>query len=367
MSTDQSPEDDPAVKPSERGSAGVVEPGASPPPKRLVRATRELLREAAQLLKRKGKRLSAEHLAEVEAAVAAAVALLPRRGKPTSSARALDDAAEALEQTIQRHLGPYRKTWLREYAEAISWAIVLALLIRSFIFEAFSIPSGSMIPTLEIGDRLFVNKIGYGMYVPFSPNRWLHWDEPERGDVIVFEFHCEGDENDGEDYIKRIVAAAGDRVHLDDNTVFVNGEPVDTKELSTGDCDIYEPGEASTHAVRAGICQCVRQEETVGDMAYVTQHMTPNARLDSLARCPNRPDWPLRRPFVTGQCRYFGDEASNEDWPDVVIPEGHVFVMGDNRDRSEDGRYWGVVPLDNIKGTAFVVWWPPSRFFTWLD
>jgi len=342
-------------------------PDIGPPPKRLIRATRELIREATQLLKRKGKRLNQERRGEVEAAVEAARSLLPRRGKTDTTASALDAAAETLEQAIQRNLAPYRKTWLREYAEAISWAVVLALLIRSFIFEAFSIPSGSMLPTLEIGDRLFVNKIGYGLYVPLSPNRWLHWDEPERGDIIVFEFHCDGDDNDGEDYIKRVVATAGDRIRLDDNQLFLDGEPVPTREVDVGDCDIYEPHQEDIAAVRAGSCQCVRQEETAGDISYITQHMTPNARLDSLARCPNRPDWPLRRPFVTGECRYYGDEAHNEDWPDVVVPEGHVFVMGDNRDRSEDGRYWGVVPLDHIKGTAFVVWWPPSRFLTWLN
>jgi signal peptidase I len=342
-------------------------PDSEPPSKRLVNAARELIREAAHLLKRKGKHLSAAEREELDAALKAAIALLPARGHTGGTERTLSAAMEHLEQTFQRQLGPYRKTWLREYVEAISWAIVLALLIRSFIFEAFSIPSGSMIPTLEIGDRLFVNKIGYGLYVPFSPNRWLHWDEPERGDVIVFEFQCEGDENHGEDYIKRIVATEGDRVRLDNNRLFVNGSPLPTEEQGATSCDIYEPGVTSITAVHAGNCQCVRQEETVEDFTYTTQHMAPNARLDSLARCPNRPDWPLRRPFVTGRCRYYGDEASNEHWPDVVVPEGHVFVMGDNRDRSEDGRYWGVVPYNNIKGTAFLVWWPPSRFLTWLN
>lgn len=342
-------------------------PATGPPHKRLIRATRELIREATQLLKRKGKRLGVEDRRQVEAALATATAMLPKRGRAKTTSSQLTDAAESLEQAIQRHLGPYRKTWLREYAEAIAWAVVLALVIRSFIFEAFSIPSGSMLPTLEIGDRLFVNKIGHGLYIPFSPHRWLHWDEPERGDIIVFEFHCPGDDNDGEDYIKRIVATGGDRIRLDQNRLFVNGKPVSTTELTTGSCDIYEPNHEEATSVHAGSCQCVRQEETVGDKEYITQHMTPTRRLDSIARCPNRPDWPLRRPFVTGQCRYFGDEASNQNWPDVVIPDGHVFVMGDNRDRSEDGRYWGLVPLDNIKGTAFVVWWPPSRFATWLD
>ena len=342
-------------------------PDSGPPPKRLVRATRELIREGAQLLKRKGKRLSDVHRAEVSEALATAQSLLPGRKRQAGTHKELHAAAEHLEQTLQRHLGPYRKTWLREYTEAISWAIILALLIRSFIFEAFSIPSGSMIPTLELGDRLFVNKIGYGLYVPFSPNRWIHWDEPERGDIIVFEFQCEGDDNDGEDYIKRVVAIEGDRVRLDNNRVFVNGSPIETEELGVQNCDIYEHAPSSASAVHAGSCQCVRQQERAGDLTYTTQHMAPNGRLDSLARCPNRPDWPLRRPFITGQCRYYGDEASNEHWPDVLVPEGHVFVMGDNRDRSEDGRYWGVVPYDNIKGTAFLVWWPPSRFLTWLN
>ena len=205
-------------------------PDSEPPSKRLVRAARELIREATHLLKRKGKHLSAVEREEVEAAIGVVAKLLPSRGNTGGTERTLSDAFEALEQSVQRQLGPYRKTWLREYVEAISWAVVLALLIRSFLFEAFSIPSGSMIPTLEIGDRLFVNKIGYGLYVPFSPNRWLHWDEPERGDVIVFEFQCEGDENHGEDYIKRVVATEGDRVRLDNNRLFVNGAPVPTKE-----------------------------------------------------------------------------------------------------------------------------------------
>ena len=317
-------------------------------------------------MRRRGGRLAASAQDEVCACLETVESMLPKRGKAAAGKAELEQALESLEYALDQHLGPYRKSWLREYVEAIAWAIGLALLIRSFIFEAFSIPSGSMIPTLEIGDRLFVNKVSYGLFIPFSANRLIRWSEPERGDVIVFTYRCAGDANEGEDYIKRIVADEGDRIRLDDNKLFVNGKPVDTRELGTGDCDIFEPDRTGTSS-RVGSCQCVRQEEVVGETRYTTQHMVPNHSLASFSRCPNRPDWPLERPFISGKCRYFGEKASNPDWPDVVVPPDHVFVMGDNRDRSEDGRYWGLVHRNDIKGTAFVVWWPLDRFFTWLN
>jgi signal peptidase I len=343
--------------------------------KHAVRRARELSREASHLAKRKGRVAGQAATRAVQDRITALDALLPTRGKPRTDAVQLDEATTALEAAVDQHFGRFRKGMLREYVEAIAWAIVLALLIRSFIFEAFSIPSGSMLPTLQIGDRLFVNKIGYGLYLPFSSHRLVHWDEPERGDIIVFEFDSPGDKHHGDDYIKRVVAVAGDRIRLDDNVLYVNGEPVSTRPtapeewvstrgVEAGRCPVYDSDEDDP-IDPSGTCPCLQQEETVGDHSYITQHMAPATGRFAVGGCMNMPDWPLR----DGRGRYFGDAASNPAWPDVVIPEGHVFVMGDNRDRSEDGRYWGLVPYDHIKGTAFVIWFArdKSRILNWLN
>ena len=278
----------------------------------------------------------------------------------------LEAAIERLEDLLTTHFRAWRKSMVREYVEAVAWAVFLALLIRSFLFEAFSIPSGSMIPTLQIGDRLFVNKVGLGLYMPFSSNRLVHWDEPERGDIVVFEFQLEGDRNDGEDYIKRVVALPGDRVRLEQNRLILNGKPIKVERLPKGSCPIYR-GDVDEPLDPSYECPCQQQIEHQDGGSYMTQHLITTGPPGHWSDCRNEPDWPLRFP-PPGVHRYFGHWAENANWPDVVVPEGHVFVMGDNRDRSEDGRYWGLVPFDRIKGTAFLVWWArdKSRMFTWL-
>ena len=163
---------------------------------------------------------------------------------------------------------------------------------------------------------------------------------------------------------------------MEDNHLIVNGEPVQTEVLDDasfgteaggdGTCAIYNP-KAAEPADPVEYCECIRQRETSGERVYVTQHMSGRGHR-SLFSCRNDPDWPLRNPARGGPCGYYGGSRENPDWPDVVIPEGHVFVMGDNRDRSEDGRYWGVVPHDMIKGRAFIIWYAydVSRVFNWL-
>lgn len=337
------------------------------PVRKVIRRARDLCRETRHLLKKKGRRAGQAAVAAVEPPYYALLELLKRRGRGTLDGTRLVEAVEALDEAVEQHFGSYRKTMLREYAEAIGWAVALALLIRSFLFEAFSIPSGSMLPTLDIGDRLFVNKIGYGLYIPFSPSRLVHWDEPERGDIIVFEFQLEGDRNDGEDYIKRVVAVAGDRVRLDDNVLYINGKAVETIAQPATECPIYDSS-VDEPDLPSHTCGCVQQIEVNGHQRYMTQHMRPDVAGNLWEGCTNHPDWPLRDGVDPRPGRYYGEASENPHWPDVVVPEGHVFVMGDNRDRSEDGRYWGLVEVDQIKGTAFVVWWARdrSRMFSWL-
>lgn len=179
-----------------------------------------------------------------------------------------------------------KSTW-REYAEAIGMAIVLALFIRTFIVQAFKIPSGSMIPTLQIGDHILVNKMSYGVRIPLWGNYLVHFNKPKRGDVVVFIFP----EDRSKDFIKRVIGVAGDRVEIRDKKVYINGKPIKDPHAH------FEGGEP--------------------------------------------------------QGGYF----VRDDYGPRRVPAGHIFVMGDNRDRSYDSRFWGFVDLRDVKGKAFLVYW----------
>jgi len=238
-----------------------------------------------------------------------------------------------VERFVDEHIAPHEKSAWREYAEAIGIAVVLALFLRAFVIEAFKIPTGSMIPTLLVGDHLFVNKFIYGIRVPFTTDYLTHFEKPKRGDVIVFSFPREEAKKhlamqpaqkracidrksleEGEDMIKRVVGVAGDTVALKDEQLIVNGKPVKTtflkKEITGNYMYPYE----------------IRKKETLPDGTTYT-------------------------------VRYQG---VGKDFPPVKVKPGHVFVMGDNRDNSSDGRCWGQVPLENIKGKALIIWWSPS-------
>ncbi|PLY02875.1 MAG: signal peptidase I [Desulfuromonas sp.] len=199
------------------------------------------------------------------------------------------------------------KPWYREWSEALIIAVVLALIIRTLLFQAFKIPSGSMEDTLLIGDHLLVNKFIYGTDLPFTDNRILKLRDPQRGDVIVFEYPPDTANPDlnfwqKRDFIKRVIGLPGDTVEINDKHVFVNG-------------DAYE------------IPQAVFK--------------------DSYLR------------GASPMCVFpFGENTACRDFmPKITVPEGTYFVMGDNRDRSFDSRYWGFVPRDNIKGLAFIKYW----------
>lgn len=181
----------------------------------------------------------------------------------------------------------------QEYSEAFVVAVVLAILIRALLIQAFKIPSGSMIPTLLVGDHILVNKLFYGIRVPFTKARWPRITEPERGDVIVFVYP----EDRSKDFIKRVVAVGGDTIEIRDKTVFINGEP--------------------TH--------------------------NPKVQFASNVTLP-------------------GDISPRDNMPPVKVPEGHLFVMGDNRDYSHDSRWWRFVPVEDVKGEAFLIYYSAEHF-----
>jgi signal peptidase I len=197
---------------------------------------------------------------------------------------------------------------LVEYSKSFFPVILAVLLLRSFLVEPFRIPSGSMMPTLLVGDFILVNKYAYGIRLPVINRKVMELGEPRQGDVVVFRFP-----NDPSvDYIKRVVAVAGDRVVYRDKTLYIN------------DQKIAQIPEGSYIGVGSGLSM---------SGADVRSEALGNVKHDILVV-------PRMRGVET----------------DTVVPEGHYFVMGDNRDNSNDSRYWGFVPDENLVGRAFMIW-----------
>ncbi|MAZ88148.1 MAG: signal peptidase I [Cellvibrionaceae bacterium] len=200
-----------------------------------------------------------------------------------------------------------------EYSKSFFPVLLIVLVLRSFIAEPFQIPSGSMIPTLKIGDFILVNKFTYGIRLPVIRNKIIDVNEPERGDVMVFFPPHRPDTY----YIKRVIGMPGDEVRYVNNVLFINGEKQPQKLLAS-----LPPGNPQFQLLK----------ETVGDVEHdMRKHVVP------------------------------GRLSINGRW---VVPEGHYFMMGDNRDNSSDSRDWGPVSQDAIVGKAFAVWMHWDSFFS---
>lgn len=216
-------------------------------------------------------------------------------------------AASAIEDENKRS-AVLKEPVLVEYSRAFFPVILVVLLLRSFLAEPFRIPSGSMMPTLLVGDFILVNKFAYGLRLPVVNAKVVDIDAPERGDVVVFRYP----DNPSIDYIKRVVGLPGDRVAYHNKILYINGEMMPQDPLGTYISD--GAGLASTGA---------------------------SERLELLDGVKHRI---LVRP---------GYPNIEGEW---VIPEGHYFMMGDNRDNSKDSRYFGLVPEDHLVGKAFMIW-----------
>ena len=208
-----------------------------------------------------------------------------------------------------------KNTLTVEYYEAIVMAVGIALVVRTFIVEPFKIPSGSMIPTLLVGDYLFVSKFAYGHRVPFMRKRVFMGDGPKRGDIAVFEFP----QDPRKDYIKRVVGIPGDKITYQDKRLFINDKPVR-----------YESDGLFSYTNEEGQnLESLRLSETL-----------PNSSDSEGVTHPI-----LIRPF------------SYSNTTETVVPPGYYFVMGDNRDNSNDSRYWGFVPGYRLVGEALAIFW----------
>lgn len=207
---------------------------------------------------------------------------------------------------------------LVEYARSFFPVILIVLLLRSFLVEPFRIPSGSMIPTLWIGDFILVNKFAYGIRLPVVDMKIIDIGEPKRGDVVVFRYP----DDPSTDYIKRVVGLPGDRITYHSKTLFINGQPAP-----------QQPAGPYTEVDTGIPLPAKLQMESVDGVEH---------------KMVVHPD-------------YFG-RLDAGDWR---VPEGSYFVMGDNRDNSNDSRAWGFVPEKNLVGKAFMIWMNWSNGVTW--
>ncbi|TNF60132.1 MAG: signal peptidase I [Burkholderiales bacterium] len=225
-----------------------------------------------------------------------------------------------IEQARQKVLA---QPWWLDWTAGLFPVILAVFVLRSFLFEPFKIPSGSMVPTLRVGDLILVNKYHYGIRLPVFNNKVIDNNEPRRGDVMVFRYPPQP----SLDYIKRVVGLPGDEVAYLNKQLTVNGVPV-AREALPEFFDSDSMRYASQYA------------ETIDGRRYLTLNDT-----DRPSFIPATVEFPYR-----DQCRYSVEGVV------CRVPQGHYFMMGDNRDNSLDSRYWGFVPEANIVGRAFFVW-----------
>lgn len=222
-----------------------------------------------------------------------------------------------------------KSPWWVEYGASFFPVILVVFCLRSFVVEPFKIPSGSMIPTLLVGDFILVEKFAYGLKDPVTNTKFLETGEPKRGDVVVFKYPLDT----RVDYIKRVVGMPGDRVIYRNKELMIRPK-CDEQEGKTCpgfqklDVKFEQRGEFSQMGIPLD-----RYTEQLGDVSHET----------------------LRNPLMPDLVdRYYRQPGTYPD--EWVVPEGHYFVMGDNRDNSTDSRFWGFVPEQNLVGKAVAIW-----------
>lgn len=248
-----------------------------------------------------------------------------KKRRQAALATAEQQAATALDQATQNKLMA-QPGWV-ETCASIFPVLAVVLVLRSFLFEPFQIPSGSMMPTLLVGDFLLVEKYAYGLKDPLTGTKFLSTGEPKRGDIIVFKYP-----NDPTyDYIKRVVGLPGDRISYRNKRIYI--KPACHEQRP---CPDYQPVPVSD-LVQSQFAQnfvpLLQGTEQLGDVEH-------HILID-----PAEPD---------RESLYYTQNGTQPD--EWVVPEGHYFAMGDNRDNSRDSRFWGFVPEQNLVGKAVFIW-----------
>ncbi len=303
----------------------------------------ELADDVERAIKEDGKKRAAKRklTAEIAEKLAAAVGEL-RTAADGDSVERLDKATTAVDKLVEGSFGTEKgSAAVFAQVRSLGIAFAIAVALRLFLVAPFQIPSGSMIPTLLIGDHLFVFRAMYGLQSPVgkTPTYWARWAMPKPGDVIVFEAPPWVGMNAGDDWIKRVIALPGQRVKRVDTTVYVDDKPY--TQLGDGKMmrymDFRELG--PSHGTWEQRTATYHQEDAAGVIHDTFTDMPP----------------------TTGSWPSPGEPLPNQEGltctdSECTVKDGFVFVMGDNRDNSADGRRWGAVPVDNIKGKALFIW-----------
>lgn len=358
--------------------------------------------DARQLLK-ESRRLAAK--APLDEARAGELAELQRALQGAIETRGdLAKAATELDAFLDAHLGAHRKGRFREHVESIGVAIIAALFLRAFVVEAFQIPTGSMEPTLLVGDHLFVSKFAYGIRVPFTTKYLIQWGDIDRGDIVVFEFpvhevatqytigevmrHLDAYRDANGGYPATIEDARLDSGALVDGwgaALRYSLVGADARLVSSGadgEFDTDDDLDNTNAALQGGETECLASDSLISAKDYIKRTIgLPGDRVSMdngtlyingapVERDPRvRTDVRVHGRPVVAATEHLGDDISYETWsiglaPDfdeIVVRPGHIFVMGDNRDNSSDGRCWGQVPVENVKGRALFIFFSRDR------
>lgn len=284
-----------------------------------------LLDEVAIVLRKNKKeieeKLGVEQRTEVDQAMQS---LADSMQAPQFSVESFESAYDRAAEISAKHLAPWQRGEVREYTESIIIAVGVALLLRAFVVEAFKIPSGSMLPTLQISDHIFVNKFTYGPTVPFSQSRLWSSLPPARGDVVVFEYPDPSPDNPRQNFIKRTIALPGDTLETRGGFPYINGWKVPNCFVGK-----YTFDEATGYPKSGEL-----YVEFLGEHSFLTLYENQNSK---------------------------DPETQEQVEGPYHVAEGEFWVLGDNRNSSSDSRRWnqgrgGGVPFPHVKGRAMFVW-----------